>query len=75
MRTIYIVLLLSYICGAIAKKSLKSPICGIKASFVGKCKGFAYIPQKNRCVSVSGNCSGKGNFFKHARSCSARCVI
>ncbi|XP_016982769.1 kunitz-type serine protease inhibitor microlepidin-4 [Drosophila rhopaloa] len=54
--------------------ALKSPICGIKASFVGKCKGFAYIPQKNRCVRISGDCSGKGNFFKRLEACEASCL-
>ncbi|XP_039497147.1 uncharacterized protein LOC120455234 [Drosophila santomea] len=70
MRSIYIVLILFCFCDPITSQN---PICGIKTSFVGKCKGFSYIPRKRRCVRITGPCSGRGNFFKHLTDCQANC--
>ncbi|XP_026834916.1 uncharacterized protein LOC113564108 [Drosophila erecta] len=71
MRAIYIALIL---CCFYEPLISQNPICGIKASFVGKCKGFAYIPRKHRCVRISGDCSGRGNFFKRFADCEANCI-
>nr|NP_001245859.1 uncharacterized protein Dmel_CG43145 [Drosophila melanogaster]AFH03535.1 uncharacterized protein Dmel_CG43145 [Drosophila melanogaster] len=71
MRSIYLALILCCLCPLI---TAQNPICRIKASFVGKCKGFAYIPRKHRCVRISGDCYGRGNFFKRFEDCQASCI-
>ncbi|XP_017075199.2 uncharacterized protein LOC108110612 [Drosophila eugracilis] len=74
MRTFFILLFLSFLSGLMAKTAYKSAICGLKASFVGKCKGYSYIPRKKKCVRISGYCSGRGNFFKRLEDCISKCV-